>query len=240
MSRKLGTLTRLIAVAVVLSSGVACAADLPPAPAPPQAPAVYVPIAPAAYNWGGVYVGINGGWGLGTADWTTSTGAGNATNDRGGVVGGTFGVNWQIGGFVFGVEGDWDYSGINTGTSSTICATFGTCQTENNWLSTLRGRFGYAVDRILFYGTAGGVFGNVQSTVNGITTTHTQTGWTAGVGVETAFAEHWTAKFEYLYADLGTENASGTCIVGACAGLPVSARVGLADNLIRAGVNYKF
>jgi len=67
-----------------------------------------------------------------------------------GVVGGTLGANFQTGGFVFGIEGDWDYSAINTGTSATICNFTGTCQTGNNWLATLRGRAGYAADRVLF------------------------------------------------------------------------------------------
>ena len=130
-------------------------------------------------------------------------------NDNGGIVGGTLGFNYQMNAFVFGVEGDFDYSGINTGTTGTVCTFSGTCQTGNNWLSTLRGRFGFAVDRVLFYGTAGGAFGNVQTTFNGATTTHTQAGWTAGVGVEAAFAENWTAKIEYLYVNLGT--GSVTC-----------------------------
>ena len=123
--------------------------------------------------------------------------------------------------FVFGVEGDWDYSGINTGTTSTICVVSGSCQTGNNWLSTLRGRFGWAADRVFFYGTAGGAFANVQTTLNGSSTTHTQAGWTAGVGAEWAFAQNWTAKVEYLYVNLGNGNVSGTCgaaAPAACAG----------------------
>jgi outer membrane immunogenic protein len=31
----------------------------------------------------------------------------------------------------------------------------------------------------------------------------TRVGWTAGAGVEWAFADNWTAKLEYLYVDLG-------------------------------------
>jgi outer membrane immunogenic protein len=110
-------------------SGSAFAADLPPAP-PPRAPAVYVPQVLPVYNWAGIYIGINGGWGFGTAKFSIPANAaaippfpavsGTAT-DNGGVVGGTAGVNWQAGGFVFGVEGDWDYSAINTGTTLTIC-----------------------------------------------------------------------------------------------------------------------
>jgi outer membrane immunogenic protein len=176
---------------------------------------------------------VNGGYGFGATKWSPPGGASTSVSANGGVVGGTLGVNFQTGAFVFGVEGDFDYSGINSSTVAAICGTTGNCQTGNTWLSTIRGRFGFAADRVLFYGTAGGVFGNEQITNAGITDTKTQVGWTAGVGVEAAFADNWTAKIEYLYANLG----NGTC-TAACGGVPIS--VGLTDSLIRGGVNYKF
>src|ERR1700733_12541210 len=117
-----------IACAVMLSlvaAGGAFAADLPPAP-PPQAPVAYIPPPAPVYNWGGIYVGINGGWGWGNAKWTVGplailpAGVSGSVSDNGGVVGGTLGANFQTGGLVLGVEGDWDYSGINTGTTQTI------------------------------------------------------------------------------------------------------------------------
>jgi outer membrane immunogenic protein len=158
-------------------------------------------------------------------------------HDNGGVVGGTLGANFQTGGFVFGIEGDWDYSAINTGTSATICNFTGTCQTGNNWLATLRGRAGYAADRVLFYATAGGAFADVQTTFNGVKTSHNQAGWTAGAGLEWAFAENWTAKIEYLFVDIG----SGTInCVSACVATPVPVSVSLTENLFRAGVNFEF
>ena len=137
------------------------------------------------YNWAGVYAGINGGWGWGDGKFTIApntafpTGLSGTPNDNGGVVGGTLGANFQTGGFVFGVEGDWGYSGINTGTTATICNFSGTCQTGNNWLATLRGRAGYAADRVMFFATAGGAFANVETTFNSVTTSHSQAGWTA-------------------------------------------------------------
>ncbi|HEY6619056.1 MAG TPA: outer membrane beta-barrel protein [Steroidobacteraceae bacterium] len=133
---------------------------------------------------------------------------------NGGVVRGTVGANFQTGEFVFGVEGDWDYPGINTGTSTTICSATGACQVGNNWLATVRGRAGWAADRVLFYGTAGGAFANVQAQVGRVTTTKTQSGWTAGAGVQWAFADNWTARVEYLYVDLGTY--SGTYSSAGC------------------------
>ena len=245
ISHFLGTepMKKLFALAAMLmaTGSIAYAADLPQPP--PQAPAVYVPVVAPVYNWGGIYVGINGGWGFGTSKWNVGpttpfpAGLSSSVDDNGGVVGGTLGVNFQSGAFVFGAEGDFDYSGINTGTSSTACTISGSCQTGNNWLSTFRGRAGFAADRVLFYGTAGGVFGNMQTTFNGISSTKTQAGWTAGVGVEAAFAENWTAKIEYIYAGLGAGNV--ICAT-ACVGSPTTIAVNMNDQLIRGGINYKF
>jgi outer membrane immunogenic protein len=206
------------------------------------------------YNWAGVYVGVNGGWGWGNAKYTANAvgffpGTTGTIHDNGGVVGGTLGFNYQAGAFVFGLEGDWDWSAINTGTTSSICNFSGTCQTGNNWLATARGRFGYAADRVLFYATAGGAFANVKTTFNSVDTTHEQSGWTAGGGVEWAFADNWTAKIEYLYVDLG--NRSFNCATTACViasgtngitanGPAIPVTVGLTENLVRAGVNFKF
>jgi outer membrane immunogenic protein len=226
-------------------SGSAFAADLPPSP--PRAPAVYVPAVLPVYNWTGVYVGINGGWGWGNGKFTANAvggfdGTTGTRSDNGGVVGGTLGVNWQADGFVFGVEGDWDYSAINTGTTASICTFSGNCQTGNNWLATARGRAGYAADRVLFYLTAGGAFANVQTNFNGTTTTHTQAGWTGGAGIEWAFADNWSAKIEYLYVNLGNGNVNcGTAACLAASGGPViPVSVSLTENLFRVGVNYKF
>lgn len=234
--------------ALLAMGSIAQAADLPQAP-PPRAPAYYAPVAPV-YNWGGVYIGINGGWGFGTAKFNVGPigaapgGVSDSISNNGGFVGGTLGVNFQSGAFVYGVEGDFDASGINTGSSSTACTTTGACQTGNNWLSTLRGRVGFAADRVLFYGTAGGAFGNIQTTFNGVQSTQTQAGWTGGVGVEFALGDNWTAKVEYLYADLG--KWSGSCTTTTCLaasatpGTPIPVNVTITDSLVRAGINYKF
>ncbi len=104
------------------------------------------------------------------------------------------------------------------------------------------GRAGYAADRVLFYLTAGGAFANVQTTFNGVKTTHTQSGWTAGAGVEWAFADNWTAKVEWLYVNLGngSVNCATTACLAASGGPVIPVSVGLTENLIRAGVNFKF
>jgi outer membrane immunogenic protein len=235
------------AIFLIAAAGSAIAADLPQPAPPPQAPVAYVPVVAPVYNWGGIYGGINGGWGWGSANWDagvagTFTGLAGSPNDNGGLVGATIGANFQADAFVFGIEGDWDYSGINTGTTAAICSTFGTCQTGNNWLSTIRGRVGWASDRVLFYATGGGAFANVQTTYSGVQTTHTQIGYSAGAGVEWAFADNWTARAEYLYVNLGTwsGNCSTTACTTASGGLPIPLSVNLIENVFRVGVDFKY
>jgi hypothetical protein len=62
------------------------------------------------YNWTGFYAGINAGYGFGTSTWSLlSTGD---IKPKGVVAGGTLGYNWQLGSFVYGIEGDFDWSGV--------------------------------------------------------------------------------------------------------------------------------
>jgi hypothetical protein len=51
-----------------------------PAP-PPQAPVAYMPVVAPVYNWGGIYYGINGGYGFGHSDWTNPLIASGSTGN---------------------------------------------------------------------------------------------------------------------------------------------------------------
>jgi len=191
------------------------------------------PYAAPAPGWSGFYVGLNTGYGWGTSNWNSSVTAGSSS-PSGGLFGGTIGFNGQSGAFVFGVEGDiagnWmrDANSIGTG----ICNAPG-CGIQTSWFATARGRVGYAFDRALFYATAGGAFGDVQMMANGATATADRAGWTAGVGLEYAILGPWSAKAEYLYADLG----SAGCGAATCG---IDTTVSFKTNLIRIGVNYRF
>jgi outer membrane immunogenic protein len=222
-----------LAIATIAASAPVVAADLPQAPPPmPRAPA-FVPV--PVYNWSGFYVGINGGWGFGTSNWTNSVLGNTGDFDlSGGVAGGTIGANYQMNQFVVGIEGDFDWADINGSTSNGLCAGF-SCSTKNTWLSTIRGRAGFAADRILFYGTAGGAFGEIQESGAGLTTSDfNRFGWTAGAGVEGALTENITARIEYLYVDLGSGSCTLVCFPG------VSTNVSFKTSLVRAGLDYKF
>jgi outer membrane immunogenic protein len=214
------------AVGALMSAQCAVAADLSVAPlykAPPPA------IAPA-YNWSGFYLGINGGGGWGHSNWDTSS---DRIGLSGGLVGGTAGYNWQLGSAVLGVEGDIDWANLKGTNASTLCPAG--CSTSDTWLSTVRGRAGYAFGGVLPYVTGGLAMGDVRATTLGFAgASNTSAGWTAGGGIEFALPGNWSAKAEYLYVDLGKFNC-GT----ACNGLPTD-NVSMHDNIVRAGVNYRF
>ena len=86
---------------------------------------------PVAYNWTGLYLGINGGYAWGSSRWS---GYANNADPSGVMVGGTIGYNWQALGspWVFGLEGDIDWTNIKGTFTSVTCPTG--CQTKNTWL----------------------------------------------------------------------------------------------------------
>jgi len=213
-------------VSALAFAGAAAAADLPPRyPAPPINKA---PIFNPVYNWTGFYLGINGGGGWGHSTWDSTGGF----DLSGGLVGGTAGYNWQTGAWVFGLEGDVDWTNIKGNT--TVACPLG-CQTSNSWISTVRGRVGYAFDRFLPYITGGLALGNIRTGQPGFTgNTESNAGWTVGAGLEFAVMGNWTAKAEYLYVDLGTNHCGIAC------GNAVVDDASFTTHILRGGLNYRF
>lgn len=200
----------VVALAIAAAAGVAHAADLSRGPVP-----YYSSPAPVGvYNWGGFYAGVNAGY-----EWGKIT---NNTTEPSGIAGGLQGgYNWQNGNFVFGGETDIQASAADD--------TFAPWKFSNPWFGTLRARGGYAWNNILVYGTAGFAYGGVTADRGGLNESKTETGWTAGLGMEVGFAPNWSAKVEYLYMDLGNRNYTLT-----------GTDNGLQTNLIRFGINYHF
>jgi outer membrane immunogenic protein len=173
------------------------------------------------------------------------------------------GCNWQGGGqpLVFGIEADINWSGLAEGATATYPtivqpgATW-TPHTETvtkklDWFSTYRLRAGYQLDRTLLYVTAGGAVGQARSSLNynaftigtdfllNGASTATRFGWTAGAGIEYALAGNWSLRAEYLYVDLGNFSFDAPLVVapdGRAWGLTTKVR----ENIVRAGINYKF
>jgi outer membrane immunogenic protein len=228
------------------TAGQGLASDLPPpaaAPPPPRAPVAYVPPVSPVYNWGGLYFGFNLGYGFGTSNWVDPNDPGGATgnfNLTGFLAGATLGVNFQTDAFVFGAEADFDGSFIDGKKASSFCSIGTQCETKNFWFSTLRGRLGYAADRVLFYGTAGGALGNVSAGQSGNFQRFTKGGWTVGAGLEAAFTENLTARIEYLYLKLGNVVCTSPGACGADPGGNPDDTVKFSTSMIRVGLDYKF
>ena len=216
----------LASAALAALTGAAAAADLPP---PTATPYYKAPVYAPAYNWSGFYLGINGGGGFGRSAWTTA----GSFDTSGGLVGGTIGYNYQINQAVLGVEGDIDWADISGSTASVGCPST-SCKTGDDWLSTVRGRLGYAAGRFMPYVTGGLAAGDIKASGPGLAgASSTNAGWTVGGGIEFAIAGHWTAKAEYLYADLGNFSCGASC------GAPTQ-NVSWKANIFRGGVNYRF
>jgi len=219
-------------------------ADLPMAPAPAPAPEYKAPV-PYVYNWTGIYIGVNGGWGGGQQE------PFNVFTDRfdaftaplsGWMFGGTAGAQIQSGHVVLGFEADIDWADIKG--SATVVPTIGgipiaggTAALTSNItsVSTGRMRVGYALDNWMLYATGGlallGSNSNV-STVGGAACTIAilgavcsgtdyRVGATAGAGVEWGFTPNMSAKLEYLYITAASFELSHI-------------------NVVRAGLNFRF
>jgi outer membrane immunogenic protein len=226
-----------LAAGSVVCVASANAADLPLAPRPQAvAPVMY---APPVYNWTGIYVGGNLGGAFANSSWSDPFAGANNTFSKGGFIGGgQIGANLQYNWLVVGVEGDFDWTGIKgSGTDSLANA----INTNTQWTATATGRIGAAFDRLLVYGKGGVAFADDKSTLNdtaggSASTTFTRTGWTAGLGLEYAFYENWSAKLEYDYLGFGSQTLN----------LPTAAFPSYASSAslnvqeVKAGINFKF
>jgi outer membrane immunogenic protein len=173
--------------------------------------------------------------------------------------GGQLGYLWQSGAFVYGVEAD--LSGLGGGKTSGFSATIpaeytnaGWAKTSVDWLATARLRAGYAVDRLLLFGTAGLAFGGTAASSGSvgsdyyITDTYagsksgTRVGWAAGGGGEYAFTDHWIGRVEGLYYDLGTVHyaVAAQDANTIAEGLSIGARHRFDGAIVRIGLDYKF
>ena len=146
------------------------------------------------------------------------------------------------------------------------------CATNNvtlNSFETVRGRLGYAFNTgssfspsVLLYGTGGWAWGqlsgnstttclgvfcpgaSVPFTGGGASFNDTANGWTAGAGLEIAFARHWTARFEFLHLQFNNVGTSFSTITASPVLGTGTATTHISSNVnvdvVRIGVNYLF
>ncbi|MDB5643949.1 MAG: hypothetical protein JWN07_3266 [Hyphomicrobiales bacterium] len=232
----------LITAASFAFAGSALAADLPARTAP-------MGYAAPIFSWTGLYVGVNAGASRSMSKITDTDyynfGGSKETTKTDFTGGAQIGYNWQMGALVLGLETDINY--LNSDVNNVD--QYDAFRSKSNYLGTVRGRVGVAVDRALVYVTGGLAYGKINNgygyycdtncnTFNGYSDTFvsnkTRTGYVVGAGVEYAFTQNISFKVEGLYADLG-EN---TTACGTCGNYRV--KFDNTATIGRVGVNYRF
>ena len=231
----------------------AAAADLPlKAPPPP----------PVLSTWTGVYAGINVGYSYGHDPYDAGlpgfvAPASSLAAPGGALFGGQVGYNWQVGRFVFGLEGDGQWTGQrDIGCGAPECALnsvpeSGAFMVSDRlaWFATARGRLGLATERYLLYVTGGAAWAGFRQTQSAnldfvqadLDHRTTLTGYAVGLGGEAALGSNLSVKVEYLYLDYGhVTNQSflvgGNGVISFADLLTTTSAV--RDNVIRVGLNY--
>ncbi|KST58223.1 porin [Methylobacterium sp. GXS13] len=258
-------------------TAAASAADLPRRAAPPP---IFTPV--PVFTWTGAYFGINAGYAFDASSNSTSSFAvpapyGNGTtayfsqrNQEGFSGGGQVGYNFQFtpgSGVVVGIEADAQYLDFGRSRNNALVVgplAQGVYLTDPRGLSsldffgTVRGRLGYAFDRVLVYGTGGFAYGSgsADRSFGGFAGNDSfRTGWTVGGGMEYALpvdsflnffrSSAVTVKVEGLYVNLDRNTRNqGAFVINAANNVPlVSNNIGRRDDefaVVRAGLNYKF
>lgn len=233
-----------IAGLLLLSPAAALAADLPPAVAEAT---TYAP-----YDWTGLYIGGQAGYGWADTGSTVvqtvppSPFPLRSSGSPDGAFGGGFvGYNWQLpSNVVIGIEADINGGNLQSSDPVTIAAPVVpvvTARSEIEWFGSVRARAGYAFDRFLPYVTGGYAFGQAKTTYaspfpgDSISASDTLSGWTVGAGLEYAITGNLLARIEYRYTDYGSSSSSVSNLFGA-------GTLGqeFTTNDLRVGVSYKF
>jgi outer membrane immunogenic protein len=235
----------LLAGAAALLASPAFAADLPVLVAP-------IPV----FNWTSCFMGahVGGTWAqdnftdpaalvengiLGTV---VPPGASVGVGSNGLIVGGQMGCDYQFG------FSPW-VVGANLSGKSDVALPLGnpgdlaSVTSKTDFLPSATVRVGYALANWLLYARAGGAWagnkysitGTFAGTPFGFEGVDNRFGWTAGAGVEWAFAQVWSVRLEYDYLDLGHRSAlMSDAINGFSGGMSVNQSV----QMVKLGVSF--
>jgi outer membrane immunogenic protein len=241
-------LRSIVSAAVLVFAGLggAAAADLPDR-IPTKAPA-------AAPSLTSCYVG--GHVGAAVSDDSRTNRAGNTStfSSTGAVVGGQIGCDYSFApNWIVGVEGRAAWSSLNNTHASSVTNLItglvlpSQISLRNDFLASATARLGYQLGgHWLVFGRGGAAWTREKQDDAFVlpaglavdpSATSTRTGWTAGGGVEWAFAPHWSTVVEYKYYDFGSK--------GVVLNSPTGVFVNLANvkdtiQETSIGVNYHF
>ena len=210
-----------------------------------------------AYDWTGVYGGVHAGFLQANinVDGRPRTIQGQPSiddlelsyeRDVDGFVGGALGgVNFQAGSFVFGL--DMDFGGVAAdgsgsehleGTEENVRFQHGM-----DWNAHVRGRLGFALDRVFIYGAGGLAVADFDVKSNRALQSESDlddgghaTGWSAGGGLEYAVTDNVLVRAEYLHDEYSEEEFIVTDVTL----VSDKFEVGFTDNIFRVGVSWKF
>lgn len=133
------------------------------------------------------------------------------------VAGDQAGCDYQLGKWIVGVEGQYDWGKVNSTHAIPPFPRFSYNTTLNN-LATMTGRAGYAVlPQALLYGKAGGAWTRDNLVVNIPATSGLSefanvnfTGWTVGSGIEWLVLPNVSVFAEYEYVDFHAKSVTFT------------------------------
>lgn len=236
-----------MASVMVALAGQAAAGSFTPLPAErPVTP-------PAAFNWGGAYVGVQAGifdgrFRLTGENLNNNNTMASSLNPDGHTFGIFAGYNWHSGGpYVFGVEAEYNRVNADIVGPGVPPPSFGflrgsvSASMSNN--AALRLRMGYAMDRTLFYGTVGAAQASVA--VSGTSTggavefadSGRVNGFTLGVGVEHAVNANWTVRADFRHTNYRNRAID---FVSPGMGTPHLFNLRVRTNELRLGAAYRF
>jgi outer membrane immunogenic protein len=203
---------------------------------------------PVAYDWSGVYVGANGGWGTERRCFDSITAAGTfiaadgCHTTSGGVAGAQAGYRWQSGSWVVGFEAQGDWADLR-GSNVSILTPANTNRSRMDGFGLFTGQAGYAWNTALLYFKGGAavvadrndilVGGVVAATAAG----DNRWGGTVGGGVEFSFAPNWSAAFEYDHLFIANNNTTFTTLA---TGAVSSDRIRGDADMVTVRVNYRW
>jgi opacity protein-like surface antigen len=206
--------------------------------------------AQTGFNWTGLYLGAQAGYGSGRGDWRDYTPDGKFSM-TGGFGGGQIGANVQLGVIVMGVEGELVGGNIGGGArtnfdnnlemrSRTEWLAMATARigmvTNERWLTYLKGGVAVAGDHHAISLSSGPQYANLDGS-------RIHTGYVVGAGVEYAFAPNWSVKAEYNYIGFGHDKASLEGVINApplVGPYYLNADIAQTMQLGKIGVNYHF
>jgi outer membrane immunogenic protein len=225
----------IVALSTITGAVATLAADLP------ERPYTQTPVMAVVYNWTGVYLGGNGGYGTNHNCWSLLVVDG-CHNSSGGLAGGQLGFRQQAGAFVFGAELQGDWASLRGSHVSLVNPSF-TDRSKVDGLLLITGQVGYAWNAALVY-LKGGLAVidsrfDVLTNPGGVSvaaTTDTRWGSVVGVGFEYGFAPNWSAGVEYDHLFVGSSTNSFTTPAGLAF---ATARISQNVDMFTVRVNYR-